>query len=61
MVGFFSASVRGVLHSLKNLIEALLNPSKHGQLNSLTGMVSAGWRLVANSWPLVANEWKVLG
>lgn len=40
MVHFCSASVRAVLHSLKDLVEALLDPLKHAQVNSLTGVVS---------------------
>lgn len=43
MVGFFSAGVRAVLHSLKDLVDALLDPIRHKQLNSLTGTVSAAF------------------
>lgn len=40
MTAYFSIAVRAVLHSLKDLIEALLDPSRHAHLNGLTGMVS---------------------
>ncbi|CBJ29519.1 conserved unknown protein [Ectocarpus siliculosus] len=39
MVAYFSAGVRAVLHSLKDLIGALLDPSRHARLNGLTGTV----------------------
>lgn len=41
MVSYFSVGVRAVLHSVKDLIEALLDPSRQARLNGLTGMVSA--------------------
>lgn len=40
MVAYFSAGVRAVLHTFKDVVEALLDPSRHAHLNSLTGMVS---------------------
>lgn len=39
MVAYFSAGVRAVLHSLKDLVGALLDPSRHTHLNGLTGTV----------------------
>lgn len=41
MVDYFSVGVRAILHSVKDLTEALLDPSRHAHLNGLTGMVSA--------------------
>lgn len=46
MVDYFSVGVRAILHSVKDLIEALLNPSQHARLNGLTGMVSAESRIL---------------
>lgn len=40
MVSYFSAGVRAVLHALKDLVDALLDPSRHAHLNGLTGIVS---------------------
>lgn len=40
MAAYFSAGVRAVLHTFKDVVEALLDPSRHAHLNSLTGMVS---------------------
>lgn len=40
MVEYFSVAVRAVLHSVKDLIDALLDPSRHAHVNGLTGMVS---------------------
>lgn len=40
MVEYFSVGVRAALHSVKDLIGALLDPSRHAHLNGLTGMVS---------------------
>eukprot|EP00752_Nemacystus_decipiens_P010037 g8950.t1 len=39
MVDYFSIGVRAILHSVKDLIEALLDPSRHAHLNGVTGMV----------------------
>lgn len=39
MVEYFSVAVRAVLHSVKDLIDALLDPSRHAHVNGLTGMV----------------------
>lgn len=39
MVTYFSAGVRAVLHSLKDLIVAFVDPSRHAHLNGLTGTV----------------------
>lgn len=41
MTAYFSVGVRTILHSVKDLIEALLDPSRHAHLNGLTGMVRA--------------------
>lgn len=39
MVAYYSAGVRAVLHSLKDLIDAVLEPARHAHLNGLTGTV----------------------
>ncbi|CAM9411174.1 unnamed protein product [Hapterophycus canaliculatus] len=39
MVAYFSAGVRAILHALKDLVDALLDPSRHAHLNGLTGIV----------------------
>ncbi|CAM9244946.1 unnamed protein product [Scytosiphon promiscuus] len=39
MVAYFSAGVRAVLHALKDLVDALLDSSRHAHLNGLTGIV----------------------
>lgn len=47
MVDYFSVGVRAILHSVKDLIEALLDPSRHAYLNGLTGMVRTESRIHA--------------
>ena len=52
MVKYCAAAVRAVLHSLKDLANALLDTSKRSQVNSLTGMVSAAARVAWEVLPL---------
>eukprot|EP00903_Cladosiphon_okamuranus_P019922 g18309.t1 len=49
MVDFFSVGVRAILHSMKDLIEALMDPSRHAHLNGLTGMVWQSCKELQNS------------
>lgn len=40
MLMYFSAGTRAVLNSVKDVVDALLDVSRHKYLNSLTGVVS---------------------
>lgn len=41
MLKYCATSVRAVLNSVKDLVEALLDTARHPQVNSITGTVSA--------------------
>lgn len=56
MVMYFSAGIRAVLHSLKDLVQALLDPSRHSQVNTLTGVVSVCHRRRPQPLQLYGNS-----